>query len=98
MAVAKRGGETKGAPAARLLALPVPPPESVDRFAAELQALAVREERLAEDVSTLQRRARAARRKLAELSRSGDVPSAHSLAEARARPRSALGATARTVA
>ena len=67
----------------RLLALSPPPAESVDRFASELQTLAVREERLVEELAALHRKQRGVDRKWAELARAGEVPSLATVAQAR---------------
>jgi hypothetical protein len=67
----------------------VPPIESVDKFAGEQHVLSVREERLTEEVSALGRKQRVVERKLVELGRGGEVPSVHTLAEARAARRDA---------
>ena len=68
----------------QLAALAVPVPESIERFAGEVQASVAREERLRDEAVALQRRSRAVERKLSELSGAGQVPTLRALVDARA--------------
>jgi uncharacterized protein YhaN len=72
-----------GTAADRIVALAVPAPESVERFAGEAQALDARSERISDESAELNRRVRAVERKLSALTSSGQVPSLQTLADAR---------------
>jgi uncharacterized protein YhaN len=72
-----------GTAAERIVALAVPAPESVERFAGEAQALDARSERISDESAALNRRLRAVERKLSALTSSGQVPSLQTLADAR---------------
>lgn len=72
-------------PLAALKALPVPPPESVDRAADEWAGLEKQRERLEDELAALERRRLELERRIDELQRGGAVPTEEELAGARAR-------------